>query len=99
MNMLRLSKPVLKLKRDVYFIFDPCKANGSHGQKSPTVGEILAREEILQFEHDMESLNMFMCPGCKEFTLSPSHQQVTWCIHVKPATNNKIRTIISRTIS
>ena len=28
--------------------------------------EILAREKILQFEHEMESLNMFMCTGCKE---------------------------------
>ena len=75
------AKPVLKLKRDVYFIPDPRKYNGSHGQKSPTVREILAREKILQFEHDMESLNIFMCPECKECHLES-----------KPPTNNLMNT-------
>ena len=75
------AKPVLNLKRDVYFIPDPCKYNGLHGQKSPTAREILAREKILQFEHDMESLNMFMCPECKECHLES-----------KPPTNNLMDT-------
>ena len=63
---IRTAKPVLKLRKDVYFIPDQCHYNGSHGQKVPTVREILTRENILQFEHDMESLNMFMCAECKE---------------------------------
>ena len=75
------AKPVLNLKRDVYFIPDPCKYNGLHGQKSPTAREILAREKILQFEHDMESLNIFMCPECKECYLES-----------KPPTNNLMNT-------
>lgn len=60
------NKAVLKLRGDVYFIPDPRKYNGSPGHKLPTMREILAREKILQFEHDMENLNMFMCTGCKE---------------------------------
>ena len=66
---IRTAKPVLKLRKDVYFIPDRCNYNGSHGQKVPTVREILTRENILQFEHDMESLNMFMCTECKECRL------------------------------
>ena len=41
------AKPVLKLKRDVYFIPDPRKYKGSPGPKLPTIREILAREKIL----------------------------------------------------
>jgi len=63
---IKTSKAVLKLRRHVHFIPDPRKYNGTPGQKVPTVREILAKEKILQFEHEMESLNMFMCTGCKE---------------------------------
>ena len=79
MRYISTTKPVVKLREDVYFIPDPRKYNGSHGQKSPTVREILAREKILQFEHDMESLNMFMCPGCKQYH-----------IESKPSTSNLV---------
>ena len=41
------AKPVLNLKRDVYFISDPRKYNGSHGPKLPTIRKRLAREKIL----------------------------------------------------
>ena len=76
------AKPVLNLKGDVYFIPDSCKYNDSHGQKSATVREILAREKILQFEHDMESLNIFMCPECKEYHLEsklPTNNLMNTC--------------------
>ena len=78
---INAAKPVLKLTKDVYFIPDPRKYKGSPGPKLPTIREILAREKILQFEHDMESLNMFMCSGCKE-----CH------IESKPATNELVYT-------
>ena len=65
-NYIKTSKAVLKLRRHVNFIPDPRKYNGMTGQKVPTVREILAKEKILQFEYEMESLNMFMCTGCKE---------------------------------
>ena len=76
-NYIKTSKAVLKLRRNVHFIPDPRKYNGTPGRKVPTMREILAREKILQFEHEMESLNMFMCTGCKE-----CH------IESKPATSN-----------
>lgn len=63
---IKTSKAVLKLRGHVHFIPDPRKYKGTSGQKVPTVREILAKEKILQFEHEMESLNMFMCTGCKE---------------------------------
>ena len=65
-NYIKTGKAVLKLRQHVHFIPDPRKYNGTPGQKVPTVREILAKEKILQFEHEMESLNMFMCTGCKE---------------------------------
>ena len=66
LKYIKTNKAVLKLRRDVHFIPDPRKYNGTPGRKVPTMREILAREKILQFEHEMESLNMFMCTGCKE---------------------------------
>ena len=65
-NYIKTSKAVLKLKWHVNLILDPHKYNGMPGQKVPTMREILEREKILQFEHKMESLNMFVYTGCKE---------------------------------
>ena len=63
----RTSKATLpKLSVDVAFVPHPRKYRGTPGQRLPTLREIIAKERILEFEHYMETLNMFMCSQCRE---------------------------------
>ena len=66
-NYTKTSKATLpKLSVDVAFVTDPRKYRGTPGQRLPTLREIIAKERILEFEHYMETLNMFMCSQCRE---------------------------------
>jgi hypothetical protein len=63
----RTSKATLPtLSDNVAFVPDPRKYRRSPGQRLPTFREIIAKERILEFEHYMETLNMFMCSKCRE---------------------------------
>ena len=62
-HYMKASKPVIKLRVDSEFILDPRKYSCTPYKRLPTMRDILAKEKILQFEHDMESLTMFMCFG------------------------------------
>ena len=55
-----------ELSVDMAFVPDPRKYRGSPGKRLPTLRQIIAKESILQFEHYMETLNMFMCSKCRE---------------------------------
>ena len=55
-----------KLSDDVAFVPDPHKYRGSSAKRLPTLREIIARERILEFEHYMETLNVFRCSTCRE---------------------------------
>ena len=55
-----------KLSVDVEFVPDPRKYRCTPEQRLPTLREIIAKDKILEFEHYMETLNMFMCSQCKE---------------------------------
>ena len=66
-NYTRKSKTVLtKISDDVAFVPHPHKYRGSPAKRLPTLREIIARERILEFEHYMETLNMFRCSTCRE---------------------------------
>lgn len=66
-NYTKTSKATLpKLSVDVAFVPDPRKYRGTPGKRLPTLREIIAKERILEFEHYMETLNMFMCSQCRE---------------------------------
>ena len=66
-NYTKTTKATLpKISADVAFVPDPRKYRGTPGQRLPTLREIIAKERILEFEHYMETLNMFMCSMCKE---------------------------------
>lgn len=57
------SRPTLpNFNLDVKFVPDPRK----NRKELPTLQQNLTKEGILKFEHDMECLNMFMCPQCRE---------------------------------
>jgi len=55
-----------KLSVDVEFVPDPRKYRCTPEQRLPTLREIIAKETIFEFEHYMETLNMFMCSQCRE---------------------------------
>jgi hypothetical protein len=58
----RTSKATLpKLSVDVAFVPDTRKYRGTPGQRLSMLREIIAKERILEFEHYMETLNIFMC--------------------------------------
>ncbi len=60
-NYTKTSKATLpNLSIDVAFVPNPCKYRSTPGQWLPTLREIIAKESILEFEHYMETLNMFM---------------------------------------
>ena len=64
-NHIRANKTVLpNITVDTEYVPDPRKYGP--GKTLPTRREILAKEKILTFEHDMANLNMFMCSQCKE---------------------------------
>ena len=66
----RTSKATLpKLSVDVAFVPDPRKYRGTPGQRLSTLREIIAKERILEFEHYMENLNMFMCSQFREYQI------------------------------
>ena len=66
-NYTKTSKANLpKFNVDGTFLPDPRKYHGTHRQQLPMPRQSIAKERILEFEHYMKTLNMFMCYQCRE---------------------------------
>ena len=59
-------KAILNITLDVEIVPDPRKCNTRRKGKGLTNREIMTKEQILTFEHNMESLNVIKCSVCME---------------------------------
>jgi hypothetical protein len=64
---LHKKKPILTdMSVDADFLPRPQKNDTSFNERPSTARDVLVKEKILAFEHDMASLNMFHCSQCLE---------------------------------
>ena len=69
------------------------------GQNHPPSGRYWQERRFFNLSMTWKVLTCSCAQNAKSVILSPSHQQTTWWIYVKPVTNNKIKIITSTTIS
>ena len=98
-NHTRKSKTMLpKISDDVVFVPHPHKYRDSCAKRLPTLREIIARERILEFEHYMETLNMFRCSTCRECNIESKPVTDSLVYECKACQNVGILSITSRII-